>query len=138
MLFFIVALVFHGDAIFGFVDTLSKEIELGFIKTTWANIMGLVLFLMLHFTKAIVLIAKIMTDQLIFIKEKVIPMGILIAIIVAILGIVALILLQIYAPQVLKAIHMARKAAKKNKADNKEALNRQVLDTIVHKATERA
>jgi hypothetical protein len=136
ILLLLVVLVFNAEGLFGFMDTLTKKIELGFIKTTWANILGLVIFLLLHLTKAIATIAKIITDQIVFLWEKVIPKGVVVMVIAIIIGVVVVILLQIYAPQVIEAIKMKREAAKEAKAKRKESLNREVLDRVTKGVTQ--
>lgn len=138
ILLFFTILVLNAEGLFGFMDTLTKKIELGIIEPTWANILGLVIFLVLHFTKAIVGIAKILTEFGLFLWNKILPAGIVTAIIVGIIALVAFIILQKYAPQLLSTIAKKREEAKEKKAKAKTDINREALGKMVQGATQGA
>ena len=138
ILLFLTILVFNGKSLFGFIDGLTKEIDLGFIETTWANIMGIVVFLILHITKTTVSLAKIATNAWILAWEKLLILGIAVAIIVGVIALIVLAVLYMYFPQVLRTFEKKREEAKEKKAKRKQDLDRQALDTIIQKATQDA
>jgi len=135
ILFFLVNLFFNGD-IFGFVFTvLEKKIDFIFFETRWANIFGFGIFAVLLVTKVYVNIAKFAMAQWNIIWNYILPWGIAIAVILTILAIVGLILLMIFAPQVLQAIGQAMKKRKEKKRAEKTEGNEEVLEKIVKGAT---
>ena len=131
-------LVLNAEGLFGFLDTLNKKVELGIINPTWANLLGLAIFLMLHFTKAIVSLSKIITDQIIFIWEKALPVGIAAALIAAIIIAVVMVVAAIYFPQLLGALAEHRAKSEEEKSKAKEDNNRLALEKMMKAATQGA
>lgn len=134
MLFLITNLILNAKYTFSFFPGLDKKIT-DTSEISWAHILGVGLFLILHITKATLKIATALGNQINYHWHKTWEVVTPASIIILILLIVGLIVLFIYFPQVFKAIKIARDAKKERKGMSEQDKNRKILSTIVDSAT---
>ena len=135
LLWFIVVLVLNGDATFGFLGFLGKKIDIAVGEVSWAQIFGFVIFAILLITKVFANLAILLTNLIGFLWNKVLPVGVAAAIVAMIIVGIVLVVLLMFAPQVLLKIKIWLDEKRKKKAADKEAANREVLEKIVEGAT---
>lgn len=119
MIFFLSLLVFHGDAIFVFLEG-NK-----------AKIMGGAVYVVLWMTKSFIWLTNLTLDFIRLIWDKVLPIGFWLAVVAMIIVGGLLIALAVFAPEVLVAISRVVAANKEKKAKAKTDLDREELSTLV-------
>lgn len=131
----LVILAFNGNATFGFFDSLSREIDLALFEVSLAQILGFVIFVMLLVMKIYVKLSVFILSLIDIIWHKVIPAGLVMAVIAIIVIIIILIALAFFAPQALVAIGKALEARREKKAKKKEEVNRKAGEKFIEGMT---
>lgn len=128
-LFFFVNLVLHGN-VFDLAIS-SKKFDLIFFEATWGHVFGLAVFLFMLLSKIIVNLATFSYKSWAIIWNWILPAGVWLAVIVAIVAGIGFVFLLIFMPRVLSAIYKKVEDRRKKAAENQEAVNREVLGEIV-------
>ncbi len=123
-LLFLLTFVINGS-IFGIIIT----------NKNYARIAGAGLFVVLIVTKALFYFSKGLHEIFDFTYNKLLPIGIAVAIIGMIIVALSLIVLAIFAPQVLLAIKNWRNNRKKKDAEEEQETNQEALKKLVEGAT---
>ena len=123
LLFFFTLLVLNGN-IFGIgLEILNKKIDLGFFETSWANILGLAIFILLDITKYIFIFSNYLHNLFLFLY---------IYGWIAVVGAgIVLVVLMIFFPRVLMKIVVSAKLKRREKARAQASFDRKVLHTTV-------
>ena len=108
---------------------IGKKIDLILFEVTLRNILGFVILVLLLISKVFVSLAVFLTNLIDVFWNYILPWGLVIAIIIAILVGVVFISLPVYASQVLKGIKKWAAERKEKRAQDKQDINREVLDT---------
>jgi uncharacterized membrane protein len=124
VLFFFMSLVLNGASLFGFFEVLNKKIDLGFFETSWANILGLGVFVVLLITKF-------------FLNVLVLPSYHFWLLVfeygwwaIALFWVVLIVLI-VFFPRVLRKIRVSMELRKRRRAKEAEEFNREVLEKTV-------
>lgn len=136
VVFFFIILVTNSNGLFAFIDTLNKKIDMGLLEPTWGNILGLSIFLILHVTKTISALSTVLTDQIFFLFQKVIPIGIATNIIATIIIIIIFIALLFFAPEVLNVLAKKAKESRDKKTMEGIEQTKEQLERIAKGATQ--
>jgi hypothetical protein len=113
----------------------EKKIDLGIFKLTLGHVFGIIIFLILLFTKIFVKLSIILNGLVDVFWNYILPWGFVVAVIIIILVVIAFITSLIYMPRILVGIRKRIKDKKKEKEDSKEAVNRKVLEKFAEGVT---
>ena len=132
-LFLFVSLVLNGK-VFDIIIS-DKRVDLLLFDVSMGNIFGLVVFLIMLFSKLIFWVAVFFHKLWLIIWIYVLPYGLLIAGVVALITGILFVTLMTFLPKMMAPLILWMEERKKIRAARKEEINRQALENITNEIT---